>query len=105
MGDSRGDAWRETTVQLEQASTEGKIYSYRRGMQPPQRKKKYLEKDAEVKHIVSTYHTYENNVLHYMDLLAEVWIVFIWSVFLYKCDMQYIMYNLDLTLFKKFCLH
>ena len=61
-----------SAVQLEQASTEGKIYSYRRGMQPPQRKKKYLEKDAEVKHIVSTYHTYENNVLHYLDLLAEV---------------------------------
>ena len=61
-----------SAVQLDQASTEGKIYSYRRGMQPPQRKKKYLEKDAEVKHIVSTYHTYENNVLHYLDLLAEV---------------------------------
>ena len=31
---------------------------------------------AEVKHIVSTYHSYEDNVLHYLDLLA-------------MCDQQY----------------
>ena len=40
-------------VHLEQASTEGKINSYRRGVQPP--KKRYLEKDASLKHIDSTY--------------------------------------------------
>ena len=55
-----------SAVQLEQASTEGKMHSYRRGIQPPKRKRRYL------KHIVSTYHTYENNVAAYLDLLAQL---------------------------------
>ena len=59
-------------VHLEQASTEGKMHSYRRGVQPPKRKRRYLEKDTRLKHIVSTYHTYENNVAVYLDLLAQL---------------------------------
>ena len=51
-----------SAVHLKQASTEGKINSYRRGVQPPKREKRSLDKDASLKHIVSTYHTYENNV-------------------------------------------
>ena len=33
----------------------GKINSYTRGVQPTKRKKRYLEKDASLNHIVSTY--------------------------------------------------
>ena len=61
-----------SAVHLEQASTEGKMHSYRRGVQPPKRKRRYLEKDTRLKHIVSTYHTYENNVAAYLDLLAQL---------------------------------
>ena len=61
-----------SAIQLEQASTEGKITSYRQGVQPPKRKRVYLEKDAKLKHIVSTYHRYENNVTTYLDKLAEL---------------------------------
>ena len=61
-----------SAVHLEQASTEGKMHSYRRGVQPPKRKKRYLEKDATLKHIVSTYHTYDNNVAAYLNLLAQL---------------------------------
>ena len=48
---------------------ERKINSYRRGVQPPKGKKRYLEKDASLKHIVSTYHTNENNVAAYWIIL------------------------------------
>ena len=61
-----------SAVHLEQASAEGKMHSYRRGVQPPKRKRRYLEKDTRLKHIVSTYHTYENNVAAYLDLLAQL---------------------------------
>ena len=61
-----------SAVHLEQASTEGKMHSYRRGVQPPKRKRRYLEKDTRLKHIVSTYHAYENNVAAYLDLLAQL---------------------------------
>ena len=47
------------SLELEQASTEGRISSYRRGIQPPQRKRQYVEKVAAMKQIVSTYHQYE----------------------------------------------
>ena len=40
-------------VRLEQASTEGKMFSYRRGMQRPQRKEAYLEKDVETNKLSS----------------------------------------------------
>ena len=50
------------------------MHSYRRGVQPPKRKRRYLEKDTRLKHIVSTYHTYENNVAAYLDLLAQLYI-------------------------------
>ena len=43
-----------SAVHLEQASTEGKMHSYRRGVQPPKRKRRYLEKDTRLKHIVSS---------------------------------------------------
>ena len=43
-----------SAVHLEQASTEGKMHSYRRRVQPPKRKRRYLEKDTRLKHIVST---------------------------------------------------
>ena len=49
-----------------------RLIYYQSGMQPPLRKKAYLKKGAEVKHIVSTYHRCEDNVFHYLDLLAEV---------------------------------
>ena len=55
-----------SAVHLEQASTEGKMHSYRRGVEPPKRKRRYLEKNTRLKHIVSTYHTYENNVAAYV---------------------------------------
>ena len=61
-----------SAVHLEHASTEGKMHSYRRGVQAPKRKRRYLEKDTRLKHIVSTYHTYENNVAAYLDLLAQL---------------------------------
>ena len=61
-----------SAVHLEQASTEGKIYSYRHGVQPSKRKWIYLEKDAKFQHIVSTYHRYENNITAYLDKLAEL---------------------------------
>ena len=41
-----------SAVHLKQASTEGKMHSYRRGVQPPKRKRRYLEKDTRLKYIV-----------------------------------------------------
>ena len=61
-----------SAVHLEQASTVGKMHSYSCGVQPLKRKRRYLEKDTRLKHIVSTYHTYENNVAAYLDLLAQL---------------------------------
>ena len=57
---------------MEQASTEGKIKSFRQGKLPEKRKKKYVEKDAAFKLLVSRYYTYENNVFQYLDELAEL---------------------------------
>ena len=56
-----------SAVHLEQASTEGKMHSYRRGVQPPKRKRRYLEKDTRLKHIVST-------TTHTKTTLLPTWI-------------------------------
>ena len=61
-----------SAVQLEHAATEGKISCYRHNKPAPKRKNCYVEKDAEVKALVTTYHLYaDNRVFEYLDLLAE----------------------------------
>ena len=57
--------------------------------QPPKTKRQYAEKDAVMKHIVSTYHQYENRVLAYLDLLAELW---------YYVDIEVTSYDMILIL-------
>ena len=52
-----------SAVHLEQASSERKISSFRRGV---------LREGASLNLILSTYHTYENNVVAYLDILAEL---------------------------------
>ena len=61
-----------SAVQLEQASTEGKITSYRQGRQPPARRKRCVEKDASMQRIVGNFHLYENRLIGYLDELAEL---------------------------------
>ena len=59
-------------VQLEQASTEGKISSYRQGRQPPARRKRWVEKDGSMQRIVRNYHLYEDRLMEYLDELAAL---------------------------------
>ena len=61
-----------SAVQMEQASTEGKIKAFHHGKLPDKRKKTYEEKDAAFKSLVSRYYTYKNNVFQYLDELAEL---------------------------------
>ena len=58
-------------VQMEQSSTDKKILANSLGEQPPKRKKANSDKDRRIFSIVKNYHSYEDDVLTYIDLLKS----------------------------------
>ena len=57
-----------SAVQLEQASTEGKVKCFKKGLPHPKRKKEYVEKDIAIKNMVDSYDSYEDNIFDYLEL-------------------------------------
>ena len=63
----------DEAVQMEQSSTDKKILANSLGEQPPKskRKKANSDKDRRIFSIVQNYHSYEDDVLTYIDLLKS----------------------------------
>ena len=63
---------------MEQSSTDKKILANSLGEQPPKRKKANSDKDRRILSIVQNYHSYEDDVLTYIDLLkSAMWNVYV----------------------------
>ena len=58
-------------VQMEHSSTDKKILANSLGEKPPKRKKANSDKDRRIVSIVQNYHSYEDDVLTYIDLLKS----------------------------------
>ena len=87
-------------VQMEQSSTDKKILANSLGEQPPKRKKANSDKDRRIFSIVQNYHSYEDDVLTYIDLLkSAMWNVYVIVILFYSgfdkidwlhCDLYYL---------------
>ena len=56
---------------MEHSSTDKKILANSFGEKPPKRKKANSDKDRRIVSIVQNYHSYEDDVLTYIDLLKS----------------------------------
>ena len=70
---------------MEQSSTDKKILANSLGEQPPKRKKANSDKDRRILSIVQNYHSYEDDVLTYIDLLkSAMWNVYVIVILFYS---------------------